>query len=87
MLSVVLIYILTGVLLYEAVQRTVHQDFSIDGDIMLITAAVGVAVNLMYVKPLDYYTKPFKNMQSLNIRFLYKIKLYKCYIIKSLYNI
>lgn len=45
--SVVLIYILTIVLVYEAVQRTIHQDFSIDGDVMLITAAVGVAVNLM----------------------------------------
>lgn len=42
-----LIYILTAVLVYEAVQRTVHQDFNIDGDVMLITAAVGVAVNLM----------------------------------------
>lgn len=47
MLSVLLIYILTAVLLYEAVQRTLHQDFSIDGDVMLITAAVGVAVNLV----------------------------------------
>lgn len=46
-LSVVLIYILTAALLYEAVQRTVHQEFDIDGDVMLITAAVGVAVNLM----------------------------------------
>lgn len=46
-LSVVLIYILTAILLYEAVQRTVHQDFDIDGDVMLITAAVGVAVNLI----------------------------------------
>ncbi|KAL2088902.1 hypothetical protein ACEWY4_015801 [Coilia grayii] len=46
-ISVLLIYILTGVLLNEAVQRTVHQDFSIDGDVMLITAAVGVAVNLI----------------------------------------
>ncbi|XP_034415918.1 zinc transporter 4 [Cyclopterus lumpus] len=46
-LSVVLIYILTAVLLYEAVQRTVHQEFDIDGDVMLITAAVGVAVNLI----------------------------------------
>ncbi|XP_008308739.1 putative proton-coupled zinc antiporter SLC30A4 isoform X1 [Cynoglossus semilaevis] len=45
--SVLLIYILTAVLLYEAVQRTVHQDFDIDGDVMLITAAVGVAVNLI----------------------------------------
>ncbi|XP_013884602.1 putative proton-coupled zinc antiporter SLC30A4 [Austrofundulus limnaeus] len=46
-LSVLLIYILTAVLLYEAVQRTVHQNFDIDGDVMLITAAVGVAVNLI----------------------------------------
>ncbi|KAM9410112.1 putative proton-coupled zinc antiporter SLC30A4 isoform 1-T3 [Pholidichthys leucotaenia] len=45
--SVLLIYILTAVLVYEAVQRTIHQDFNIDGDIMLITAAVGVAVNLI----------------------------------------
>ncbi|XP_054901066.1 zinc transporter 4 [Poeciliopsis prolifica] len=46
-LSVLLIYILTTILLYEAVLRTVHQDFDIDGDVMLITAAVGVAVNLI----------------------------------------
>ncbi|CAJ1049352.1 zinc transporter 4 [Xyrichtys novacula] len=46
-LSVVLIYILTAILLYEAIQRTVHQQFDIDGDVMLITAAVGVAVNLV----------------------------------------
>ncbi|XDV28423.1 hypothetical protein PO909_031741 [Leuciscus waleckii] len=46
-ISVLLIYILTGVLLNEAAQRTIHQDFTIDGDVMLITAAVGVAVNLL----------------------------------------
>ncbi|XP_054627377.1 zinc transporter 4 [Dunckerocampus dactyliophorus] len=46
-LSVALIYILTAILLFEAVQRTLHQDFDIDGDVMLITAAVGVAVNII----------------------------------------
>lgn len=46
-LNVALIYILTAILVYEAVQRTIHQEFDIDGDVMLITAAVGVAVNLM----------------------------------------
>ncbi|XP_051953593.1 zinc transporter 4 isoform X2 [Xyrauchen texanus] len=46
-ISVLLIYILTGVLVNEAAQRTIHQDFTIDGDVMLITAAVGVAVNLV----------------------------------------
>ncbi|XP_023672860.2 probable proton-coupled zinc antiporter SLC30A4 isoform X2 [Paramormyrops kingsleyae] len=46
-ISVLLIYMLTGVLLNEAIQRTLHQDFEIAGDVMLITAAVGVAVNLI----------------------------------------
>ncbi|XP_030622139.1 putative proton-coupled zinc antiporter SLC30A4 [Chanos chanos] len=46
-ISVLLIYVLTGVLLNEAIQRTIHPDFDIDGDVMLITAAVGVAVNLI----------------------------------------
>ncbi|XP_069481044.1 probable proton-coupled zinc antiporter SLC30A4 isoform X2 [Ambystoma mexicanum] len=46
-ISVLLVYILTAFLLYEAVQRTIHMDYEINGDIMLITAAVGVAVNLI----------------------------------------
>ncbi|XP_060780279.1 zinc transporter 4 isoform X2 [Neoarius graeffei] len=46
-ISVLLIYILTGVLLNEAVERTIQPDFTINGDVMLITAAVGVAVNLL----------------------------------------
>lgn len=46
-LSVALIYILTAILVYEAVLRTVSQEFDIDGDVMLITAAVGVAVNIV----------------------------------------
>ncbi|KAE8617858.1 hypothetical protein XENTR_v10009213 [Xenopus tropicalis] len=45
--SVILVYILTGFLLYEAIQRTIHMDYNINGDVMLITAAVGVAVNLI----------------------------------------
>ncbi|KAG8440521.1 hypothetical protein GDO86_006319 [Hymenochirus boettgeri] len=46
-ISVLLIYILTGFLLYEAIQRTIHMNYNINGDAMLITAAVGVAVNLI----------------------------------------
>ncbi|XP_006831755.1 PREDICTED: zinc transporter 4 [Chrysochloris asiatica] len=47
MISVLLVYLLMGFLLYEAVQRTIHMDYEINGDIMLITAAVGVAVNVI----------------------------------------
>ncbi|KAM8998442.1 putative proton-coupled zinc antiporter SLC30A4 isoform 1-T1 [Guaruba guarouba] len=46
-ISVLLVYILMAFLLYEAIQRTIHMDYEINGDIMLITAAVGVAVNLI----------------------------------------
>ncbi|XP_015685490.1 zinc transporter 4-like, partial [Protobothrops mucrosquamatus] len=45
--SVLLIYILMVFLLYEAIQRTIHMDYEINGDAMLITAAIGVAVNLI----------------------------------------
>ncbi|XP_021500744.1 probable proton-coupled zinc antiporter SLC30A4 [Meriones unguiculatus] len=47
MVSVMLVYVLMGFLLYEAVQRTIHMNYEINGDIMLITAAVGVAVNII----------------------------------------
>ncbi|XP_059809087.1 zinc transporter 4 isoform X2 [Hypanus sabinus] len=47
MLSVFLIYAVTIGLVYEAVQRTIHQDFEIHADVMIIIAAVGVAINLI----------------------------------------
>jgi zinc transporter 4 len=47
MISVLLVYVLMGFLLYEAVQRTIHMNYEINGNIMLITAAVGVAVNII----------------------------------------
>ncbi|XP_075064052.1 putative proton-coupled zinc antiporter SLC30A4 [Mixophyes fleayi] len=46
-ISVLLVYVLTAFLLYEAIERTIHMDYNINGDVMLITAAVGVAVNLI----------------------------------------
>ena len=47
MVSVLVIWILTGVLLYEAVLRVIHRDFKVDANIMLVTAAVGVFVNVL----------------------------------------
>lgn len=45
--SVLMIWVLTGVLVYLAVERCIKQDYEIDAKVMLITAAVGVAVNLV----------------------------------------
>ncbi|XP_014364946.2 zinc transporter 2 isoform X1 [Papilio machaon] len=45
--SVLLIWVVTGVLVYMAVQRVIYNTFEIDATVMLITSAVGVAVNLV----------------------------------------
>lgn len=47
LVSVLIIWVLTGVLVYLAVQRVITQEFEIDADIMLITAGVGLAVNIL----------------------------------------
>lgn len=45
--SVLLIWVVTGILFYLAVERVIHKDFEIDVTVMLITSGVGVAVNLV----------------------------------------
>lgn len=45
--SVLLIWVVTGVLLYVAVDRLRHMTFEIDANIMVITSAVGLCVNLL----------------------------------------
>ncbi|XP_047528073.1 zinc transporter 2-like isoform X1 [Vanessa atalanta] len=45
--SVLLIWVVTGVLVYMAVQRVIYKEFEINATVMLITSAVGVAVNLV----------------------------------------
>ena len=47
LVSVLIIWVLTGVLVYLAVQRVLTQDFEIDADIMLITAGIGLGVNIL----------------------------------------
>ncbi|XP_054015316.1 proton-coupled zinc antiporter SLC30A2-like isoform X3 [Hylaeus anthracinus] len=45
--SVLLIWVVTGILFYLAVERIIHKDFELDAVAMLISSAVGVAVNLV----------------------------------------
>lgn len=46
-LSVVFIWVLTGILVYTAVQRIYHDEYDIDADIMLIVSGTGVAMNVI----------------------------------------
>lgn len=45
--SVLLIWVVTGVLVYMAVQRIVLQEYEINATIMLITAGIGILVNII----------------------------------------
>ncbi|KAJ8949151.1 hypothetical protein NQ318_012899 [Aromia moschata] len=45
--SVLMIWVVTGILVYMAVQRILHKTYEIDAEVMLITSGVGVIVNLM----------------------------------------
>ena len=47
LVSVLLIWVVTGVLVYMAIERVISGDYEIDATVMLITAGVGVGVNLM----------------------------------------
>ena len=47
MMSVLIIWMLTGFLVYKAILRVIHQNFEVDANIMLITACVGVYVNVL----------------------------------------
>ncbi|XP_019867422.1 zinc transporter 2-like [Aethina tumida] len=45
--SVLMIWVVTGILVYMAVQRVINETFDVDAKIMLITSGVGVLVNLI----------------------------------------
>lgn len=45
--SVLLIWVVTGVLLYLAVERITDMSYTIDANIMVITSIVGLCVNLV----------------------------------------
>ncbi|XP_069673907.1 proton-coupled zinc antiporter SLC30A2-like isoform X2 [Periplaneta americana] len=45
--SVLMIWVVTGILVYLAVERVITRDFEIDSTPMLITSALGIVVNLV----------------------------------------
>ncbi|XP_065839120.1 proton-coupled zinc antiporter SLC30A2-like [Oscarella lobularis] len=45
--SILIIWVLTGILVYEGIQRIIHGDTNVDADIMLIIAGTGVGINII----------------------------------------
>uniref|UniRef100_A0A914VVU7 Solute carrier family 30 member 2 n=1 Tax=Plectus sambesii TaxID=2011161 RepID=A0A914VVU7_9BILA len=52
--SIFIIWVLTGILVYLAIIRVIHNEFDIDADLMLITAGVGVVFNIIMGIALHY---------------------------------
>ena len=48
-MSVMSIWIVTGALVYLAIERIVRNDYEIEGHVMLITSAFALIVNIVYV--------------------------------------
>ena len=46
-ISVLIIWVLTGILVYLAILRVINQDYTIEVNTMLITASCGVCVNIL----------------------------------------
>ncbi|CAH8560418.1 unnamed protein product [Schistosoma curassoni] len=61
--SVLLIWLVTGILVYLAVIRIIHNNYEINGKIMLITSATGVGVNIIMLFTLHNHDH---NHNSLN---------------------
>ena len=46
-MSVLFIWILTGVLVYMAIQRIITKQYEINAQVMLLTASAGLIINVM----------------------------------------
>ncbi|XP_053662359.1 proton-coupled zinc antiporter SLC30A2 [Anopheles marshallii] len=47
LVSVLMIWVVTAILFYLAVLRTINRDFELDGEVMLITSGLGILVNVI----------------------------------------
>ena len=47
LISVIAIWILTGILVYAAIYRVITDDYTVNGEDMLITAGIAVGFNIM----------------------------------------
>ncbi|XP_071788798.1 proton-coupled zinc antiporter SLC30A2-like [Asterias amurensis] len=53
-ISVLTIWLATGVLVYLAIMRCINQDYEINGEIMLITAGSGLGINILLAAVLHF---------------------------------
>lgn len=78
MISILIIWVITGVLIYEAIKRVIDQDYEIEPNAMLVTASLGVIFNIMYGISLiilcastkySLFSEPMRTNESLSLYF------------------
>lgn len=47
LMSIVIVWMMTGIFVYLAISRILQGDYVIDADLMMIIAAVGVIINIV----------------------------------------
>ncbi|XP_049533229.1 zinc transporter 2 [Anopheles darlingi] len=55
LISVLMIWVVTAILFYMAVLRTISRDFELDGEVMLITSGLGILVNVIMGATLHHH--------------------------------
>ncbi|XP_052866101.1 proton-coupled zinc antiporter SLC30A2 [Anopheles cruzii] len=55
LISVLMIWVVTAILFYMAILRTISRDFELDGEIMLITSGLGILVNVIMGATLHHH--------------------------------
>lgn len=55
LVSVLMIWVVTAILFYLAVLRTIERDFELDGEVMLITSGLGILVNVIMGATLHHH--------------------------------
>ncbi|EEB18163.1 zinc transporter, putative [Pediculus humanus corporis] len=65
--SVLLIWVVTGILVYLAIQRVISETFELDAQLMLITSAIGAVINLIMGLSLHYHGHSHTDSKKENI--------------------
>ncbi|XP_053382354.1 proton-coupled zinc antiporter SLC30A2-like [Mercenaria mercenaria] len=68
LVSILFLWVITGVLCYMAVERVVSMDFEVNATVMLITAACGVAFNLLMGDSLATEVKGHSHKANINVK-------------------
>ncbi|XP_061514025.1 proton-coupled zinc antiporter SLC30A2 [Anopheles gambiae] len=55
LLSVLMIWVVTAILFYLAVLRTINKDFELNGEVMLVTSGLGILVNIIMGATLHHH--------------------------------